>query len=420
MEIQCSICGNPSAFICEDENFYVYFCSDHSEEHKKVFETHKITQISGNFSTVEPSSQSALVAKLEEIKKETEKVRKAYEETTSNFLDEIKKKIQSGFEEIDDFLDLCSRKIEEINIRRHVKHRKIQSPLEWALNSLEIKSHLSQFSMPHLQSSTDPIPSFIPSNFIHLLSNFSSICGAFKDKNTMFMYPLGKEIKNKILTHGARCMQISPYDIIVTGGFKNLANSAFAINLIRSSYEKLPPLNIGRKFHSISYLDGHLAVIGGSEEPSTADKGEERQLVSVEVFKRSVWMEGPRLNMPKSCASALNLGKITWIIGGWNGSALNTIEKYENKAWCIIDLHLPMPIRSLSLVGLGTNILLLGGKLSGGGDVAAVTYFDTKNMKLLQKVKMNISASFPEQMVCLEENTITLMTEGAKFVKYEI
>lgn len=420
MESKCSICQNSAAFICEDENFYVYFCSDHSEEHKKEFNIHKITQISGNFSTVEPSSQSALVAKLEEIKKETENVRKAYEEATSRFIDEIKQKIQSGLEEIDDFLSLCNKKIEEVSIRKHVKHRKIQTPLEWALNSLEIRSYLSQFSMPHLQSSTDPIPSFIPSNFIHLLSNFSSICGAFKDKNTMFMYPLGKEIKNKILTHGARCMQISPYDIIVTGGFKNLADSAIAINLIRSSYERLPNLNFGRKFHAISYLDGHLAVIGGSEEPSTAEKGEERQLVSVEVFKRSIWMEGPSLNMPRSCASALNLDKVTWVIGGWNGSALNTIEKYENHAWCLIGLHLPMPIRSLSLVGLGTNILLLGGKLSGGGDVATVTYFDTKNTKLVQKAKMNISVSFPEQMVSLEENTITIMSEGAKFVKYEI
>ena len=66
---------------------------------------------------------------------------------------------------------------------------------------------------------------------------------------------------------------------------------------------------------------------------------------------------------PRKWLSAICFKGIPWIVGGFNYNRLDSIEKYENKRWTLIDFRLERPLTSVGLACNEAGILILGGKI---------------------------------------------------------
>ena len=172
---------------------------------------------------------------------------------------------------------------------------------------------------------------------------------------------------------------------MLTGGCDLPTNSTFLLDLINKSIENCPNLLNGRKSHSMTWIDNSVAVIGGSDRTN--------KLNSVEIFKNKEWVKGSSINIPRVYHTSITCGKTSWVIGGFAKNELDSIEKYENNEWKLLELKLPTPSFGIGTVCIENYLLLLGGTMNNA-PIDNVFYINTNKLEIKEVNKLEYPACF--------------------------
>lgn len=401
MEAKCIECIKNSLYFCESCTDHKELCHNHASEHISKNSNHSLLSIKNSFHQVNLASKSAILIKLRTIYKNIVDLKKIYLKKSTEQIIHLEKKIESTLKDMNEALSICVQQIEIITRMKNVRKKRISSHLDWALYSDDIDFFLGQITQPSLAQKETMIE-FIPSNFLFVFNNFKTISLCHKIDGNILMIPRDLIINDHNYRLSSRALQISYSELLITGGSGAYSRSAKILNIATRNFELLPSLNVGRKFHALTFIDGFPAVLRGSFEVSLSGKQAFEQLKSVEIFKDNIWQSISDLNLPRSCISAIYTGKVTWAIGGFDCSTLNTIEKYENGAWILLTITLPFPIRGSLTYALGNNILIIGGKISGGEDSKSVLYFNPNSENFTLVRSLQCGNSFPENCFFLE------------------
>ena len=171
------------------------------------------------------------------------------------------------------------------------------------------------------------------------------------------------EFGKRNLGNSSGALAIAENMILLTGRWASnpqFQRQAIKLVMPRGTMTEVAPLNVGRGFHTMSWINDQPAVIGGKDP-------DDNKLNSVEVFDGNRWVEIAPLNLARDNTTACCTGPATYVIGGWieEGGVLKktaTIEKFMDNAWHILDLTLPVPsARTGAIPRSESSFLVLGG-----------------------------------------------------------
>ncbi|CAG9326511.1 unnamed protein product [Blepharisma stoltei] len=147
-----------------------------------------------------------------------------------------------------------------------------------------------------------------------------------------------------------RLLQVSPKIILVTGGDTD-RKRAVLLDIEQFSVTPLENMIMERQWHACTWIDGWPAVIGGFDG--------ENDLDSVEIFEKEKWRQISSLNRKRSTPSAVNMGDVVYVFGGFE---VDTIEKYENHWWTLLEIKLPTENAAVGLISLtNSSVICFGG-----------------------------------------------------------
>ncbi|OMJ68500.1 hypothetical protein SteCoe_34023 [Stentor coeruleus] len=401
MEAKCPNCISSGLYSCESCTDFKEFCNDHASEHINKNPNHCILSLKNSYHQVNLASKSAILIKLKTIYKDILGIKKTYIQQSIEQIVQLEKKIDSTLADINNSLKICIQQIKKISKIKYVRKKKFSCHLEWALYSEDIDFFLGQVTLPSL-AQNDYMIEFIPSNFLYVFNNYKTISLKHKENAGIFLIPQDFVFNDLNYKISSRALQISYSELLITGGSGEYSRSAKILNIATRNIESLPSLNIGRKFHTLTFIDGFPAVLGGAFEVSPSSEKNLKQLKSVEVFKNNEWQRISDLNLERSCISAVYTGKYTWAFGGFGFSTLDSIEKFVNGKWILLEISLPFPVRSSLTYALGDNILIIGGKISGGKDTNSVLYFNPNSEQFIAVRSLQFENNFPQNCFYLE------------------
>ena len=110
----------------------------------------------------------------------------------------------------------------------------------------------------------------------------------------------------------------------------------------------------------MSWIKNYPAVICGNN-------GNNVNISNVEIFKNNEWIEIEPVNIARGVHSSITFYKSVYVIGGGKFSpdkkqwTENSIEKYSNDAWELLQVKLINPCYFNLLVCFNNNIAIIGG-----------------------------------------------------------
>ena len=217
-------------------------------------------------------------------------------------------------------------------------------------------------------------------------------------------------ISEERLCVSQRFLNIGGQRLLFTGGDVSnniLRTQCFLLDAITEEIIEYPALSIGRKWHSMAWIDGNPAVVGG--------KTMNNDTQSVEILKASKWIEDSPINVPRNSHISVTISQGVWTLGGlFNKMRLVSIENYKNHAWSVVVLVLPIPWSDILACSLGNNLLLLGGKTTSNIVTDMVIYISTDVFSITQLAPLKTPASFQYNSYMIESGLISSAGRNSK------
>ncbi|OMJ74112.1 hypothetical protein SteCoe_27032 [Stentor coeruleus] len=153
--------------------------------------------------------------------------------------------------------------------------------------------------------------------------------------------------------------------ILVTGG----SGYAYQAFIITKDLEIKPIVSLThpRFWHCTGYIQGYPAVAVGTEK----SRQPKVFVNTVEIYKNGQWYDLPSTNINRASAAMITNNNYTYLCGGvvtdgnYN-NIINTIERFENNSWVILNICLPDNILSPACYFRSDNeIAFFGGEKAG-------------------------------------------------------
>ena len=345
-------------------------------------------------------SKRVLINKINQIKLEAESSKNSIVLRCRTLISEINEKSYNVIEKLENFINLCSKIIADIHYFQSIPSNQIYNPLTSALLSGNISNLIQKMHPPKISFfDSSEWFSYIPSTFPHYLYNFSDFTAGFIWNNKLIISPLSIEITNAEYDWSSKILLLDNNKILITGGGNPLTNECFELNFKSQVLRKISPLKSSRYWHTNSWINNMPAVIGGFNKTCA--------MKSVEIYNGHNWTEINSLNQPRYFATAVACFKATWIVGGENVNKLDSIEKFENNSWTLINVKLFNPARTIGVICLENNILMFGGKLDNKQKIFNNYFFDTEKMTIIELLNNGESFfTFGENQCFISENLI--------------
>lgn len=180
----------------------------------------------------------------------------------------------------------------------------------------------------------------------------------FSDQQFTIQSPLTvKTVRNPIKHYDPTCrfLGVSEHEVLLTGGV-NWQTKVYYFEISKQEKKEFPGLNIGRYKHTMGWIDGFSAVLGGINSVT----GE--IMASVEVFTDK-WVTYPDFNYPRCNLTAVSSYDSLYIIGG-NITAetlTETIEQWSS-GWKVLNAKLQYPCCNIGAINIGGEFLIFGGR----------------------------------------------------------
>lgn len=153
-----------------------------------------------------------------------------------------------------------------------------------------------------------------------------------------------------------------------------------------------------RMFHSMTWINGFPAVIGGHDGNGTIN--------SVEIYKNTGWEENSQINIARHSFTSICSDRVVWIIGGLDQSYLDSLERYKKGAWQVVGIKLPRPLAAVGLCFLEDYLVLFGGITEGNKVTNNTHLFDTQTRFIKEVQNLVVSTSFAFSSVFVGERKI--------------
>ena len=381
--INCRYCPSLAVYVCSCTSPGTYFCKRHLDLHESEAGDHnfQLFKKSGNIPNL--VSKEKILKKLIWMKTEALASKKLIIEETNVSIARIVKESSSLIEKLSSFIKLCDDYTIEINEIKHIPIKEFYYPLENALISQDIESFLDQFAPPTINYNEETKKYFyVPSCFPHYLYNYSYFSVNFCSENTTQLHPSNKIFINEKFNWSSRLLTIGTDKILITGGTKiggiNITD-CFILNLRTNEIQTIAKMNYLRSWHAMTWIKDSPAVIGGINGVN---------LKSVEIFKNNEWIQIEDINIPRNRFTGIKLKNKVFIIGGSfnfddkSYEKLDSIEKYENNHWDLLQIKLLIPLSGVALLCVENNILIIGGKDKDNCIRKNAYIFDTKRLNL--------------------------------------
>ena len=354
--VRCYYCNDPARYYCTCVTPNISFCRNHQIVHEGSIGDHKIILYKQESVKVNPKTKQELIQKIFQVQSDAREKTKEMLNDLSKEIIRIQEKSKCSLENLNMFIKTCDGVIQEIYSIDEIPYKNIPSPLEFILLSDDISSLITKIAPPNITYSNS-LPYYTPSIFPHFLYNHSDLSIDFPSEKVIYSHPALKEISNKRLHWASRFLNIGNQRLLFTGGKISediQSNYCFILDVSTEEITECPPLQNARIWHSMAWVGGNPAVIGGNSIS--------KEIESVEVLTAGKWVELSPINIPRSAHTSLNTQQEVWTIGGFrNENILDSIEKYQNNAWSIINLRLPTPLGNIGMCSLENNLLLFGG-----------------------------------------------------------
>ena len=295
---------------------------------------------------------------------------------TEKLIFNIQAQAKDVIDNLQSFIKDCEKKVIEIQSTMSISVNSHCNPLGKALISSSPQCFLDTLIGSDIViRDIEKLFMYIPSPLDHSINNFASFTAGFSASDSIYIYPSKKVIKNDCFTWASRILPVDFDILLITGGYTNktVQNRCFTLNINTGCLSDAPAMKIPRERHALTWFNGFPCVIGGSDGNKSINNAE--ILVGVQ------WVNISPLNIPRNSFTAINHKGIIWCFGGKSQgtnsiSILDTIEKFENNCWKVLNLKLNQPCDSLGALSLENQILLYGG---GDADDAELTDVYTIN-----------------------------------------
>ena len=187
------------------------------------------------------------------------------------------------------------------------------------------------------------------------------------------LIPYKSQLSKQIgLLRNSGLCTLPSYRIILSGGCKKGTDEPSNIFLLINSknindVKNLQNLPKKKYYHGCIFVNNNIYIIGGYEHvdrinsiPST--------LKNVEQFNlsKNQWQNVNKLNEARACFGQCVFNGQIFVFGGlYNGSSLESIEKYdeENNIWSLYHIKLPMKLAKVGIINIDNqNIFVIGGR----------------------------------------------------------
>ena len=401
--VKCKYCFEPARYFCTCTTPNIIFCKVHLEVHenligdhkistyKNLIGDHKISTYKNESLKVNLQTKKTLIRKIFQVKRET---REKTEEILADFSEKIiklQKNIDLTVEKLNNFMKTCDQVVQAICSIDAIPINKINSPLESILVSDDISELMFEITPPVITYS-DGFYLYTPSTFPLSLYNYADLrIDFFRYPLTINIHPQHKDISNKRLDSSSRFLNIGKGRLLITGGKEIngfLTTQCFVLNVITEEITEYPPLTIGRHWHSMAWIEGNPAVIGGA----SMKKSLKKSISSVEVLKSGEWIEVSPINIPRDSHASVTISQGVWTMGGlFDNELLDSIEKYEN------------------------NLLLLGGRVANDIPSDKVIYINTETLSIARLTPLDSPVRFPHSSFFVESGLISCIGLDATF-----
>ena len=152
-----------------------------------------------------------------------------------------------------------------------------------------------------------------------------------------------------------------PWHAVVAGGLvagDTSTRATYRLDLRTGRSTRLPDLPTAVHDTAGSLASGHALVIGG---------GNATEQSVVQARRTNGWRVIGHLPLPRSDLSAASSHGITYLVGGYDGTApamADVLRSRNGRRWTAV-AKLPVPVRYAATVLMGTSLWVFGGEVSG-------------------------------------------------------
>ena len=319
---------------------------------------HNISIIKSKCRPPNERSKNQLIDRVIYAQRQTDMQLNEFLQEVAIFFTEFNKRIKETIKKATQFKVLCNDIINEIQNMNSLDIKEIYSPFENLLLSTNNDKILSLIQSPTIIFPQINIQNFyIPTCFPHFLYNYSDNPIYFEKHDTIKVYSLNKSVQSDRFSSLSRYLDIGNNQFLFTGGYNPAQKATFIIDLVTENIVECSNLLTPRRAHSITWIYNSPAVIGGVN-------GQGIKINSMEIFKNNYWINGPSINISRSSHSSISYQNVSYIIGGVNNSLLESIEKFSNGEWKLLEINLLMPCVSITPICIENNLLVIGGNTS--------------------------------------------------------
>ena len=340
---KCIFCENPATLTCNCRIPLTLLCNNHAETHRSNnFFTHNLQPYPF---IVRPECKATLLNKLTElININQEQQTRLFQSSEvqlgkiSNFLNELCENLGEIVQEHIRTLKIHENELiklkSEVESFSSVKLNEYLTPLEKSLLDSDFLNSLIKTISPDRVEFKDfksqDYLELIPSNVFTLLSGYNYMVNI--EKEGIQVVDNEKKMKNfgSNGIENASFLKVSEDALIITGG-DDSEKLSFEFNIKTDSFTNLPLLNVPRKCHSMAWIDGYPAVLGGKCIDGNP-------LSSVEILKGNSWIAQPNLKLKhaRENFTAFNHFNQVFVAGG----AECYLEVYKDGIWNCFNLNM--------------------------------------------------------------------------------
>ena len=380
MEEICAHCDKKANYSCLCTDPQSYLCKVHIDYHECLPGDHSFKTLVQKSNPINISSKTTLIAKILEVRLEAKSQKKLI---TTNWLDLMRKlssQAKSNLNRLNSFIQICEDVIKEVSSITLIPLKATYSPLETVLLSAEITMIVGKISAPKVNIPNTSVDiSYSPSNFPSFLYSYSDIQIYCYDKCLDVARANLRQEKIQHALSGAACLNVGINKVILCA-----EKQAFYLDLNDRSIIKIPPMINSRINHTMTWIEGYPAAIGGNNDTSN--------LIEVEIFKDNTWIEISPINLGKHSLASTCSHKNAWVIGDipWSAPNIKSIEVYDKKIWKIIHFTLPTLPSQIGFCCIEATLLLFS--------EAKLYILDTKHKSVIGEIMNNPQRLNPMNM----------------------
>ena len=403
MESQmCEYCSDPATYTCTCTKPSSSFCKQHRDDHESIFGDHVIKLLSRSSN---PEVKSKLIQALSDIKDQGSSKKQDVINYTEQAILSVLSQSTRVLTQLDNFITLCEDLIKDLINCNALTSKQIYPPLEAAIFSKNIDSILSEIYSPQIIfHDLHPSFTYIPPTFFHTLFSYSTCSISYRQDSLLYVYTPNKTFVKEKLHPATRSLLLSPTKLLITGdGLPG--QKSIILDTVSEEIVELPSLKVPKRGYAMAWIDGFPGIIGG--------RINNLNVKGVEIYKENKVVQVASLKFARRGHSACSYRTDVWVFGGItdSGERMDSIERYQNKEWNIVEARMLVPCANPGLLCFGNEIVILGGLGENDKEICEVGVYEVDRDSVRRTNTLEKELSFAQNLFYVRAQQVTFISK---------